>query len=1030
MGRMMPGRIRQEGIDLYEAGKLTVLHSENGKMVLDIAGERFTYGDADSDLQCSCQLFQSKGYCQHLAATEYFLKNDASGKDMKQSLKEDGEQHKETVRRTYFGGLFLDEILRPEPELGIKYQLSVEGSLLPYDRQIDWTLKMTRLPDTRSYIVRDIGAFLRIVKANGHYQIGKNYYEQVTYENFDEPSQALLDFLWALVPEKVGIDSDILTHFGRYFRLPQAYFEEGLELLNQLEHFNFSYQQQSYSSLMVLPLTGEEGLYHFEVTVHTQMIEMVIHEKTVRPLFHGRYLLVNGTVYSVNRHQEHLIYQISELVPTESGLRKVQVDFPDQNRLALSLLDLQTIGTVKAPKRLIIHDFKPEFHIQMEANESLSLQLVLDFDGRKVRSEEDLALLPFASHFQHLERVYQAIRLAGFRGTYHAQRAALSQQELYPFFQQQLPILQKMGQVHLVEKLQALYIEAKPQLEIVRNGSLLDISFDLSGIEQSEIDQAITALLNQEDHYTSPSGKVFVFDEETKKISQTLIYLRARHGKEGQVQVHALAGYQLAQSLSQFNQVSFSKEFEEMASYLAQPDLFPLPDAEVTTSLRDYQQTGLKWLTMLDTYGFGGILADDMGLGKTLQTIAFLSSRMTKDSKVLILAPSSLIYNWLDECKRFAPSLDVAVVHGNKEQREEIIANGHQVLVTSYPSFRQDVALYRQERFDYLILDEAQVMKNAQSKIAQLLREFEVGNCFALSGTPIENHLTELWSIFQIVLPGLLPGKQDFGKLAAKDIARTIQPFVLRRHKEDVLQELPDLIEVNVLNELTDEQKAIYLAQLQQMRTQIAGADDAQINRSKIEILSGITRLRQICDTPSLFMEEFSGESGKLNSLKELLLQLKEGEHRVLIFSQFRNMLEKIEEQLVEIGMTSYTLTGSTPANQRQEMTQAFNAGSRDAFLISLKAGGVGLNLTGADTVILVDLWWNPAVEAQAISRAHRMGQTEKVECYRLITRGTIEEKIQELQENKKNLVKTVLDGNESRANLTVEDIREILGIE
>lgn len=238
------------------------------------------------------------------------------------------------------------------------------------------------------------------------------------------------------------------------------------------------------------------------------------------------------------------------------------------------------------------------------------------------------------------------------------------------------------------------------------------------------------------------------------------------------------------------------------------------------------------------------------------------------------------------------------------------------------------------------------------------------------------------------------------------------------------------MIEVNVLNELTDEQKAIYLAQLQQMRTQIAGADDAQINRSKIEILSGITRLRQICDTPSLFMEEFSGESGKLNSLKELLLQLKEGEHRVLIFSQFRNMLEKIEEQLVEIGMTSYTLTGSTPANQRQEMTQAFNAGSRDAFLISLKAGGVGLNLTGADTVILVDLWWNPAVEAQAISRAHRMGQTEKVECYRLITRGTIEEKIQELQENKKNLVKTVLDGNESRANLTVEDIREILGIE
>ncbi|HFI0467012.1 TPA: SNF2-related protein [Streptococcus suis] len=1031
MGRMMPGRVRQEGIDLYEAGKLTVLHSENGKMELDIAGERFIYSDDDSDLLCSCDLFQSKGYCQHLAATEYYLKNDRAGKDMEQSRKEEGDQHKETVRRTYFGGLFLDEILGSKPEeLGIKYCLSVEGNLLPYDRQIDWTLKISRLPDTRAYIVRDIGAFLRLLKTNGHYQIGKNYYEQLAYENFDEPSQAVLDLLWNLVPEKATLDSDILIHFGRHFRLPQAYFEEGLELLNRLDGFVFTYQQQSYSSLMVLPLTEEAGLYHFEVTVHTLMIEMVIHEKRVRPLFQGRYILVDGVIYCADRKQEHLIAQISNLVPTESGLRKVQVDFQDQNRLALSLLDLQTIGTVKAPKRFKIHDFTPHFHMEMEASGSLILHLVLDFDGRLVRSEEELGLLPFASHFQHLEAVYQAIGLAGFHGKYLAHRPALGQQEVYPFFRQQLPLLERMGQVRLSEDLQSLLVEVKPQLEIVRNGSLLDISFDLTGIAQSEIDQALEALLNQEDHYTSPSGKVLVFDEETKKISQTLLQLRAKHGKGGQVQVHALAGYQLAQSLSGFDQVRFSKDFQEMATYLAQPDSFPMPDLDVKTALRDYQQTGVKWLSMLDHYGFGGILADDMGLGKTLQTIAFLSSRMTETTRVLILAPSSLIYNWAEECKRFAPDLDLAVVHGSKEQRVDLIGQEHQILVTSYPSFRQDSDLYKQEHFDYLILDEAQVMKNAQSKIAQLLREFEVGNCFALSGTPIENHLTELWSIFQIVLPGLLPGKQAFGKLATKDIARIIQPFVLRRHKEDVLQELPDLTEINVLNELTDEQKTIYLAQLQQMQSKIIGADDAQINRSKIEILSGITRLRQICDTPSLFMDDFKGESGKLNSLKELLVQLKEGEHRVLIFSQFRNMLEQIEGQLNELGLTSYTLTGSTPANQRQEMTQAFNAGSRDAFLISLKAGGVGLNLTGADTVILVDLWWNPAVEAQAISRAHRMGQTEKVECYRLITRGTIEEKIQALQENKKNLVKTVLDGNESRANLTVEDIRAILGIE
>ena len=372
----------------------------------------------------------------------------------------------------------------------------------------------------------------------------------------------------------------------------------------------------------------------------------------------------------------------------------------------------------------------------------------------------------------------------------------------------------------------------------------------------------------------------------------------------------------------------------------------------------------------------------------------------------------------------------MAVVYGHKAEREVLLGQQHQVLVTSYASFRQDIELYRKNKqYDYLILDEAQVMKNSQTKIARHLRDFEVGNCFALSGTPIENNLAEIWSIFQIILPGLLPGKLDFGKLTADQVARIIKPFVLRRKKEDVLLELPDLIEVNVLNELSDSQKAIYLAQLQQMQTSIAGASLAEINRRKIEILSGITRLRQICDTPKLFMDDYQGDSGKLNSLRDLLVQLREGQHRVLIFSQFREMLDIIEKDLEGLGISSYKLTGSTPASQRQAMTRAFNAGSRDVFLISLKAGGVGLNLTGADTVILVDLWWNPAVEAQAISRAHRMGQTQKVEFYRLITKGTIEEKIQALQETKKNLVTAVLDGNESRASMTVQEIKEILGI-
>ena len=560
-------------------------------------------------------------------------------------------------------------------------------------------------------------------------------------------------------------------------------------------------------------------------------------------------------------------------------------------------------------------------------------------------------------------------------------------------------------------------------------GGLLDVGFDFAGIAQSEIDAVLDSLFKEQDFFISKSGQVLIFDEETKEMSRTLQQLRSKRTKNGFIQTSSLAAYQLAEFFKGKDRVQFSKDVQQLAFDLTHPEEFPLPKLQVKADLRDYQETGVKWLSMLDKYGFGGILADDMGLGKTLQTISFLSSRIDDSKKVLILAPSSLIYNWSDEFAKFAPHLDVAVVYGLKNVRDELIAEKHQITITSYASFRQDVEEYKDNHFQYLILDEAQVMKNDQTKIAQYLRDFEVEHTYALSGTPIENNLGELWSIFQIVMPGLLPSKKEFLKLPAEKVARYIKPFVMRRKKEDVLQELPDLIEVAYRNELADSQKTIYLALLKQMQDRIIHATEDEINRSKIEILSGLMRLRQICDTPKLFMEDYEGESGKLESLRELLEQIQDGNRRVLIFSQFRGMLDIIENELDKLGMDSFKITGSTPAKERQDMTTAFNDGQRSAFLISLKAGGVGLNLTGADTVILVDLWWNPAVEAQAIGRAHRIGQERNVEVYRMITRGTIEEKIQELQESKRNLVSTILDGAEAKSSLSVEEIREILGI-
>ena len=438
---------------------------------------------------------------------------------------------------------------------------------------------------------------------------------------------------------------------------------------------------------------------------------------------------------------------------------------------------------------------------------------------------------------------------------------------------------------------------------------------------------------------------------------------------------------------------------------------------------------------MLSDYQLGGILADEMGLGKTLQTITYLLSEKQNDPsmKALIIVPASLVYNWYQECKQFAPELKVQVVNGGKDKRAEQLETEADVYVTSYQSFRQDEKIHAKIAYQVLFLDEAQMVKNSQTKTAQALRKLTIPKRFALSGTPVENRLDELWSIFQVIIPGFFPSKAKFRKFSTELIAQMIQPFVLRRTKEEVLLDLPERIETNYFNELSKEQKEIYLAQLEQIQKTLAQMNSDEFKKNRISILAGLTRLRQICCSPQLYLDDFHGESGKLEQLKELLIQALENNRRILIFSQFASMLNLIEAELAKLDIPCFKLDGSTPSKQRMEMVEAFNQGDKPVFLISLKAGGTGLNLTGANTVILYDLWWNPAVEDQATSRAHRMGQKEVVEVWRLITEGTIEEKIYELQQSKRELFDQVMQGDESTlSQLTEEDIRQIfqVGIE
>ena len=1027
MAKLIPGKLRMEGAQLYETSQIEIIKEKDHRLYARVADEEIRYSLDDDLVFCACDFFQKRGFCVHLAALEHYLKNDPIGQELLGNLENVHEQKEEVETQVTFGGKFLESI--QIPSLSEIYQLSAQGQIEAGTNRIIWTLRVGLIQTQKFYVIRDIPLFLKVLETSKPYMIGKLYETSLNIRQFDESSQFVLNFLQGIVEDEVE-NALFFQNQGRHLYFPLSFFEQGVSLLMGLDEFQFDHQISSYPHLVFQDFDGQAGLFTFQIEEKSNYYEMeIVQQVGLNSFYKGQVLFAKGTFYLLSKEQARLIEKLKKVSIDKSGRKILQFDTSDRDLLASTLSQFKDIGEVKAPDALQIQSFRPSFYMEGEEDGSIRLDMQFQYETCLVTNHNELESLPFASDIQLEKEIFQLALSAGFEADFRSWRQSLKADAVHTFFQEVLPAFAALGELKISESLQDLYQVQKPQVHISSKGNLLEIQFDFQDIDQEEIDRAMKALVEKQDYYISSSNQVYYFDDQTKRIRQDLEELGIEDLQDGAFRARKSLAYTLSHLFKDQDQISFTEEFRNLAHDLTHPEDFPMKELNIQAALRDYQKKGIQWLQMLHHYGFGGILADDMGLGKTLQTIAFLSSQVQADTSVLILAPSGLIYNWADEFQKFAPDLDVVVVHGLKSHRESILAENHQIYVTSYATFRQDSEIYRDLSFDFLFLDEAQVMKNAQTKIAQSLRRFVVPSVFALSGTPIENHLGELWSIFQIVLPGLLPAKKEFMKLSTERVAQFIKPFVMRRKKEEVLTELPDLIEVVYKNELEDQQKAIYLAQLQQMQERLGQVSDSEFQRNRVEILTGLMRLRQICDTPALFMEDYQGESGKLDSLRDLLVQIAEGGHRVLIFSQFRGMLDRIEQELPDLGLTSFKITGSTPSQERQEMTKAFNQGERDVFLISLKAGGVGLNLTGADTVILVDLWWNPAVESQAIGRAHRMGQEQAVEVYRLVTRGTIEEKIQELQEKKKNLVSEILDGTESRGSLSLAEIREILGI-
>jgi SNF2 family DNA or RNA helicase len=641
------------------------------------------------------------------------------------------------------------------------------------------------------------------------------------------------------------------------------------------------------------------------------------------------------------------------------------------------------------------------------------------------------------------------------------------------FLAREFPKLQREWSVTLDEQLENRTLKnlerVEPQFQITSSGVQwfdLGVVFATSDGEKFSAADIQRLILSGQNHTRLKNGRMAVIDTgAVEELQEVLLDCAPQQNAAGYRINNTQAGF-LEATLRQHAdwRVQAPAQWRERAarqSGEAKLECPPLGDLE--SVLRPYQKQGVAWLHFLRANGFGGILADEMGLGKTLQTLAFLrtlpnsncqlpidlppATTVTPHSALrtphLIVCPTSLVFNWVAEVKKFTPELKILALHGpdRHAQFDEIAASD--IVVTSYALIRRDAEKYRGLEFDTVVLDEAQHIKNRQTQNAQAVKAVRAKHRLVLTGTPLENSVLDLWSIFDFLMPGYLGTAKDFRERyelpiakeknaeAQSRLARRLRPFMLRRLKKDVAADLPAKIEQVSFCELTPDQRGVYQQVIEASRKEVlAAVGDQGLAKSRMVVLTALLRLRQVCcDLRLLKLDNVKpvNASSKLDLFGELLEEVMDGGHRVLVFSQFVGMLTLLKERLAAEKIDFCYLDGST--TDRAAVVERFQTQAAiPVFLISLKAGGVGLNLTGADTVIHFDPWWNPAVEDQATDRAHRIGQTKVVTSYKLITRDTVEEKILLLQNRKRAVIQATLSGEEEfAASLNWEEIQELL---
>ncbi|MDK0978871.1 DEAD/DEAH box helicase [Clostridium perfringens] len=990
---------------------------------------------------CSCETFKEnskhiKNYvCKHISATNdvfYSLakkkmqKNKLKSNNKPKLVKEKNEEHKGKEKRF----LSLD--------INIKHMVKEGITLFNCEFRIG-AGNLNLILDLKDFLYKN--SFKKPLKFNDGFT-----YNPLKDEFLDEDKRVL---------QFVASHKDMIS--GRYLRLKQNNLKDFLKLIDEKKKINFNFNSINYEvkvkkENVPVALTLKEGKEEFVLSHHKKFPVLLNNLGDV--MFFDRNLYLPRKRQLEYYIPIHKLFLKNNTITYKKSLESLRNLLEELKNISKNIVLDENVRAFK--EKLM----KTTFNLYKN-KEKIYCNVKIDYCGYiidLIRDEKDNSFLRDLKSEKYIE-----FQLERFNFIKREEDFCFigNEEEMYELLSKGIKRLRELGEVLLSEELKEFKVLDSSLIssELKELSNFYKLKFDFGDFELRELRKSIEAMKKGNSFYRTKKVYLDLEDPGIVNFLNLLEDLGLENIKDNEVYIDKSKVLYIQEKLKNRN-LSFIKGgnvLQEIVGKLLNKEFKrKLVPKALNAELRPYQKEGFKWINEITDLGFGGVLADDMGLGKTLQIIAFLLSQ--KKSKSIVVVPTSVIYNWMDEFEKFAPSIRIGLVHGSKSKRDKVLRDfkrglgikieesnlkeksyeKYDVLLTTYGTLKNDEKAYENLSFDYCIIDEAQNIKNPTAQATLSVKNIKSRCNIALTGTPIENNLMELWSIFDFVMPGYLFTKERFRERFILDesnlseLKSLITPFILRRLKEDVLSELPEKLEKKYLVEMKGKQKQLYSFYIKAIKNQLnENKSSEKSGRDKINLFAYLTKLREICLDPSLVVPDYTGGSSKLTVVKEIVKDASESGKKILLFSQFTSVLQKIEEDFKKEDISYLYLDGGTSAKDRVERVKKFNEDSNiKVFLISLKAGGVGLNLTSASVVIHFDPWWNPAVEDQATDRAHRFGQENKVEVIKLVAKDTIEEKIVLMQEDKRELIQSLMDGKtmdgKGLKRLTEEEISKL----